>query len=194
MITFRINWLPSLSRIATLALLAGCASTPHDSITDPLTQGAYDQILKETMWIGDAVYGPNGEIENRTATAVRVLLGHDQADKIYLQLIKNAEPAGKLYALCGLYYANREQFQKEIEAFRNDSREIPSTSADVVGVRKMCDIVFCPVQETTKKRIVLGKGQTLRQWVKENKDTTGYCDISGGSYPDSIVHPYLGDD
>ncbi|MDD4869442.1 MAG: hypothetical protein PHR77_02685 [Kiritimatiellae bacterium] len=169
--------------------IAGCASVPSTLLTDELSKGAYRQVLNETMWIDGAVYGYAGDIENRTATATRLLAGHEKARAIFLRLLADAKPAGKLYALCGLYYADWDEFQKQVEALRHDPREVSTTTADVVGPQRICDIVFCPYRDKDRERIVLKRGQTLHQWLKENKGKKGYGDISGGVYPENIVNP-----
>lgn len=173
---------------------AGCTTIPHSLVTDELCTGAYRQILNETMWIDGAVYGYSGDVENRTATAVRLLLGHERARDIFVRLLADAKPAGKLYALCGLYYADRDLFERDVEAFRLDAREIQTTRADVVGAERICDIVFCPHGSNMNARIVLKRGQTLQKWLRENKGKTGYGDISGGVGPEKIVNPTFGEE
>jgi len=183
-----------LQLLAVSFVFTGCATVPDDIAPDDFTRGAYRQIQNETVWIDGAVYGFAGELENRTATAVRFLLSQENADAIFLRLLTDAKPAGQLYALCGLYYVDRERFDKEVEAFRHDTREIETTSADVTGRDKLCDIVFCPFEDSQTERIVLKRGESLQQWFLAHKGEMGYGDISGGADPERIVNPNFGEE
>lgn len=53
--------------------------------------------------------------------ALRVLL-RDPNPKFFLnRVLERATPAGKVYALCGLYYASPETYRRVVEQYRNSN-------------------------------------------------------------------------
>lgn len=161
-------------------------------ITDKEAKEAYEQILNETNWITGKVFGFAGEHENKSATALRVLLKHKKAKQIFTRLFEKAHMAGKLYALCGMYYAHPHLFKVQIKRLRNCKKKVTSISGDVHGSENLCNIVFSPYEDSeTMKRVVLRKGQTLDEWIQEWIQQRGYrsywLDISGGGYPSKFT-------
>ena len=210
---------------ALMWLLGGCATPsptgPPVYLTDKVSRAAYTQLLNETVWIGNNTYGPEGESENKSAKALRDLWEHPRAAAAFTSLIDDARPAGKLYALCGLYYADMKRFDAEVRYFRFEKGKVKSILGDRHASERMCDIVFCPYPEVTIRRVsacppscnpflkvcrrhpkkkvwektlrvVLEPDQTLAQWREKNSKNGFYCDISGGGYASIFKHGDIG--
>jgi len=202
-------------------LVGGCAAppppAPPDYLADDDSRAAYMQLFNETVWINGNTHGPEGKLENESASALRVLWKHPRAADAFARLADDAQPAGRLYALCGLYYADRKLFDTQLRYFRFEKDKVRSVFGGKQASERMCDIVFCPYPELTVRRIstcppscnpflencpkhprkkvwertlrvVLKPGQTLAEWRKENSEHGYYCDISGGGYPSIFKH------
>ncbi len=146
----------SIAIILATALI-GCAAHREPGELDAATRAAYEHLLGASVWIDGNVYGFAGEEENESATALRTIWKHPQSAAIFSRLLDHAAPAGQLYALCGLYYSDRAEFEKRIAPFKTDQREIPTISADVHGPQKIADIVVCPYEGTNYLDIISGK-------------------------------------
>ena len=203
------------------ALLDGCATTsppgPPTYLDTAESRAAYTCLLNETTWVNGNTYGPDGKLENKSANALRTLWQHPRAADAFASLVDSAEPAGRLYALCGLYYADRKRFDAEVPYLKFEKGKVKSIFDEKSASERVCDIVFCPYPETTMrlvsgcppscnpflthcrqhprkkvwertKRVVLAPGQTLAQWRKENSEGGFYLDIGGGGYPSLFKH------
>ena len=137
-------------------LLTSCAAHRVPSGLDDKTQHAFLQIMNADVWINGNKYGYAGELDNNCATALRTLWKHPKSKELFIRLIDQARPPGQLYALCGLYYSSRQEFDRRVKPFKTDQREIQTISADVQGNQKIADIVVFPYEGTNQLDIISG--------------------------------------
>ena len=147
---------------------------------------ARDVILNTDTWISNVRYGFSGELENRAAASLRVLLKEPDARSIFMELLSKAPPAGQLYVLCGLYRIDRPAFSNIVGHYLTLTNTIPTIHADVEWTERICDIVRSPRVNTDRAiRAVLAPGETLDDWVAKNirgQTQFFFVDIEGGAY------------
>jgi hypothetical protein len=142
---------------------------------------AYEKIATTKRFCSDAV-GEDGETPE-VVVALRALLKSPQADAVFKQLLLDATTAGKLYALCGVYYTDPSFFEKVVQGFRQSSEEVQTFMG--------CDISHATVGaivESSSLSVVRlkSRSQTIKQWATEVKPKGMTFDIVGGGWPDSL--------
>lgn len=142
-----------------------------------VAQAAYQTLLLadgfEENFIGFAAN------PSKLVAAYGVLLQQAEADEVFKQLLKQATPAGQLYALCGLYFTDYPFFLAAVEAYRN--------RADCVNIQSGCLCWGKPVSEIVEQKSpnavrLSDPHQSLAVWYREHPTCTG-IDIIGGGYP-----------
>ncbi len=146
-------------------------------------------VLTRCHTFKDAAVGYAGEAPPEVH-AFRLLLARDDAAAAFGDLLERAgSDAGKLYALCGLYYADPPRFTIEIEKWRGRSgtilRQVGCTGFDDSVARCIED----PRPNTARLR---GPDDTVKGWVERTlkPDPDGpsyYTDIFGGGIPADLA-------
>jgi len=115
--------------------------------------------------------------------AWRRLDAHPRSAEAFTALADHATLPGRLYAACGLFYADPDRFEREVAALER--------SGGSVELMRGCVILTTyPVGELVRvegDRVVRleRRDQTTREWVRARGLTEGYSlDIAGGGYPD----------
>jgi hypothetical protein len=97
----------------------------------------YRLILEADRFEGIAV-GAGGEVPF-VVFALQTILASAEADAAFKELLEGATVPGKLYALCGLYFTDRDAFRAGAEALEDDPTEIDAAlygcTAETVRVR-----------------------------------------------------------
>lgn len=113
--------------------------------------------------------------------AFRELLGEQAADAAFKSLLTEATMAGKLYALCGIYFTDPEFFPKAVDRFKNSPIKVETFMGCIVGNEPVSSIVLRSGSDVVKLK---DRNQTIQQWMKETKNTNGcVLDIAGGGWP-----------
>ena len=147
---------------------------------DPVTSAAMEVLRHATDF--ESVHVGIGGWLSTNVVAFRVILSHRRAAELFPELYATATPAGKLYALCGLYFTDPAAFAREVPRMAADRSPVTTfngcirNSGDVVG-----DVVRAPFPG----RMQIGKGQTLAAWFAAHGSAPG--DIAGGYVPLSFV-------
>jgi hypothetical protein len=93
-------------------------------------------------------------------------------------LLAGATDAGRLYALSGLYYADRAAFDKGVELFKGSEAKVQVLTGCLMSDEKMGEIV----ESTAANVAIIKPGQTMREFWETN--TGGFeLDIAHGGYP-----------
>lgn len=162
------------------ALAAPEAWPPRGSLAQAAAD-AYDVLLHARRFTDDAIY--DGGATPREVIALRILLGRPNAAAIFNELFERATVGGRLFALCGLYYADPARFQQGVQRLRESSETVEFQTGCLTWTDR-------PVAEL----LDLGAGaavrlespaQTIREWkaLDEARFSLGY-DIVGGGFPD----------
>ena len=140
---------------------------------------AYWVIINERQFCSTGV-GITGAFPE-VVKAFRILLADPHADQAFKALIVSAPTAGKLYALCGIYYTDPEQFEKYAAAFVSSRAQVET----VMGCNVMSEPVSKIVKSTEPGAVRLkNRAATVKQWEEETKPKSMHYDIIGGGWPD----------
>ncbi|MGE0710691.1 MAG: hypothetical protein AB7N76_11870 [Planctomycetota bacterium] len=103
---------------------------------DPKLEGRLDlQILVEATELCGPRTGEAGEA-TWSVTALRLVLDRPTAREDLLWLLEHAQPAGRLYALCGLWWLDRPTYEARVGAFLQDRREVSYLAEGCCGDRR----------------------------------------------------------
>ncbi len=122
-------------------------------------------------YAGDEPYGPY---------AMAGLFAQDNALEIFEALEADATPAGKLHALCALYYLDNEGYAKRLEKYAEDASPVRQMSGCIMWETPMKDVVF-----SGDSRAVRLKDQydTIEAWEQRTGISDWVSDFAGGTYP-----------
>jgi hypothetical protein len=119
-------------------------------------------------------------------TAFRILRRHPRADIVFDKLADVAHPAGRLYALCGLYRANRARFDVLAAGDAYRVTEVKTMSGCVMQTESYDEIVRARAKGAAR----LAAGETLQHWFENpHREKSIAFDIAGGSYPALMWEP-----
>jgi len=171
-----------VARTTTLFLLiissaSGLAAPP--ATLSPDDKKAYQTVAAAGQFCSEGV-GEAG-ITPPVLVTFRALSKNPQADAAFKQLLVDATTAGKLYALCGVYYTDPAFFEKAVQPFRHSREEVPT----VMGCIISRDTVGSIVEQSGPAAVRLKtRSQTIKQWAEETKPASMRYDIIGGGWPD----------
>lgn len=138
-------------------------------------------LLQAPRFTGDAV-GEGGE-RPLEVESLRVLFDEKEAKAAFRHLLDDGTLAGRLFGLCGLWYADPAAFEKACATFLEDHGEENVTT--FVG----CIVEEVPVaglvRNTESMSVVRLKdrAQTVNQWIDGTKTPDAVYDIAGGGWP-----------
>ena len=141
------------------------------------------KVLSTTDEFADAYVGFVGG-PSAQACAFRTVLDQPDADRLFKQILTRARPAGRLYALCGLYFTDHERFLKEIPSYRKSADSVATFSGCLMGRAPIASLV-----ELSGARVVRLRdpSETMQEWRSRNQDSSGWqdysIDILGGGWP-----------
>lgn len=157
-------------RIILFLCLIGCATQSPNwlfivkldsskAVFEPV--GAYLYLLNTNTFASSHI-GSSGS-PSYEAIAFSTLLLDDYSEEAFLSLLESATKEGQLYALCGLYLANKDTFKVVVKPFLTDTSKVTTFWGCILGAEVVSSIVFDPKYVTKKK-----PNQTLDQWFEEN--------------------------
>ena len=144
---------------------------------------AYEAVLYAEFF----AYGPIGYagIVPDLIHAFGVLLICENAIDHFVKLEHEATLEGKLYALCGLYYLDYDNYYEHISKYLNDSRNVMEMSG--------CVMMEIPISWLIKLDGAIrlrSIDDTTGQWVNRNFGARNgwMVDFYGGGIPDSVLY------
>jgi hypothetical protein len=138
-------------------------------------------LLRAHRFTSDAVGDGGGcplEVE-----CLRVLFQQRAAKEAFRHLFENGTTAGRLFGLCGLWYADPAAFEKDCAAFLEEHGE------ETVATQMGCILEEVPVGPLVRNPEPKGavrlkdRTQTVKQWCAEAKVDGADYDIAGGGWP-----------
>jgi hypothetical protein len=152
------------------------------SIDQPLSrETAFALLLRSEVFTSTAV-GDGGQTPIHVF-AFRRLLERPDAREVFADLLRRGRPAGQLFALCGLFLTDRDAFDREVQPFRSDAREVMFLRGCIMDSKPVHEVV-----ESRDPRVVrLRRGQTWREWfdeftAKHGEDVFADIDVLGGGW------------
>lgn len=139
-------------------------------------QTAYQELLEANRF-EDAIIGRGGDLSDQ-ARKFNILLGETNADAAFKAILENGTIAGKLYALCGIYFTDHEHFKVEVVKYKDTNETIETISGCLVSKEKVSKIVTSNEGNTA----IIKSGETLENFWKSN-DLSYSLDIENGGYP-----------
>lgn len=142
----------------------------------PDGQKAYEMLLKAERFEQGAV-GYAGT-PSRFIESFNTLLKEKSADGAFKSLLREAGTAGKLYALCGIYFTDYESFRKEIKKYAESGESVQTMSGCLISDEKVAKIVELNAANVA----IIKPSQTIEEFWKTNRG--GYeLDIAHGGFP-----------
>lgn len=141
---------------------------------------AYERLLVAPGFTSNAVgYGGTTPDE---VIALRRLAQEPNAAEAFSALEQEATMGGRLYALCGLYYADTRLFELRVEPYRTMTEKVPFLSGCVGGESPVNELV------EVEGSLQLETGQSAKQWFEVNTGTQHRrYDFLGGGWPSVLV-------
>ena len=138
-------------------------------------------ILRAADAFEDTRVGYGGEL-SRYVAAFRIVLADPGASAAFHSLVDRATPAGRLYGVAGLYFADPPAFDDALARLAAVGGEVPTQH----GCFRMAEPVARVIRADGPQRIVVGQDATLASWLAAHPEG-GPCDLAGGCVPLSFV-------
>ena len=177
-----------LCALCTAAAL-GCVSVPHGTASDdvapvpatfrvsslePGARRAYD-LLRSARRFESPHVGVAG-VASAYASAFRVLARSPSARAAFLALFRDGSRAGRLYAACGLYFADPPSFDAAVAELASEGGSVDTVDGCIVGEDRVTELVRAP----GGRHVAVPAGQTLGDVLTRDQ---GRIDIAGGYVP-----------
>jgi hypothetical protein len=115
--------------------------------------------------------------------AFRTLKEDSMADAAFKSLLKEAKPAGQLYALCGLWFTDPVAFKTEAEKLKRANSEV-DTLAGCVGMKShMADIIESKIPGAVRLK---NNKDSVKEWFDTHKGIPMHYDVVGGALPSMV--------
>lgn len=138
---------------------------------------AYQRLL-EAKTFEEGLIGFAAQL-SQNVKSFNDLLEEKDADAAFKSLLKNAEIAGQLYALSGVFYTDNEYFQEVVKEYQDSETEVSRMSGCEISNDKVKNIV----KSNSPKVVIISPNQTMKDWWEKNKGGSYELDILNGGYP-----------
>lgn len=81
------------------------------------------------------------QVTSRQVEAFRVLLDQPDAAEVFTELLERGSTAGQLYALCGLYLTDREQFEAALPSYLESEQSVRRAAGGLVWTSPVAEVV-----------------------------------------------------
>lgn len=182
----------SILIIAWLSIffLIACSKeyTPYDEIdfaSIKIDETDIDYLcIKNAMFFAESGVGYAGEIPDEIYAFGRLIKKENALDYFY-KLESEADNEGKLYALCGIYYLDYNNYYYLMEKY-GSSEETVSYMAGCIWMEDY------PINELIKRDDngvvrLENNTDTIDKWLKRNSTTSFIEDFYGGSIPNMVM-------
>jgi hypothetical protein len=113
--------------------------------------------------------------------AFRTVLAQPRAAELFRELFATSTMAGRLYALCGLYFVDPSAFAAGTADLAANHGAVATMNGCIRGDETVADVV----RSSREDRMRIAKGQTLDDWFASHRPGAG--DIAGGYTPLSFL-------
>jgi hypothetical protein len=121
---------------------------------------------------------------SQEACSFRTVLDQPDADHLFKQILAKGHLAGRLYALCGLYFTDHERFVREIQPYRRSADSVATYQSCIMNRARVASLV-----ESADPRAIRLKdpSETMEEWRRRKMESGGSqdyaLDILGGGRP-----------
>jgi len=143
------------------------------SALGPAARDAFD-ILHAADVFEDAHVGYDGHL-SRGVAAFRVVLADPSASVGFHALVADALPAGRLYGVAGLYFADPPAFDAALAQLTKTGGNVRRQQ----GCEGDEEAIATVIRSNAQNAIVVSKGATLSSWFAAHPKG-GVCDLAGG--------------
>jgi hypothetical protein len=190
--SFRRAFLCALIAVVCHASLGEPRPVPKTKVNADSPRGQFDvtrdqavEILSTTDTFADTYVGFVGG-PSRQACAFRRVLDQPDADKLFKQILAKAPLAGRLYALCGLYFTDHEHFLRVIQPYRESADSVATFQGCIYGRAHVASLVELADRGQPKVVRLRELTETTAEWLKRTRDSASQdyrIDILGGGWP-----------
>lgn len=154
------------------------------AVTPPLSESgskAY-ATLKNMDKFYDVAVGFAGTTPE-TVHAFQALLRERNADAAFKSLLKEATLPGQLYALCGLWFTDSEEFKRQVPHYSSLKGKVPTMMGCIVSEDPISELVKSNHPGAVRLK---GPDDSLKDWWKRNPNADTRYDIFGGAWPSNF--------
>jgi hypothetical protein len=153
---------------------------PAPAALEPAARAAF-VTLRTAATFDDTRIGLGGELSPNVA-AFRALLADKAGAAGFRALVAGATPAGRLYGVSGLYFADPDAFDAAVAEVSGAGGDVATRHGCLGSRERVAEVLRSP----DSKRIAVRQGDTLASWFGAHPKI-GACDIGGGCVPLSFV-------
>src|SRR5262245_57652348 len=103
-------------------------------------QAALDELARATEFQNEAVGYEKAMSPN--VRAFRIILQQQDATAMFAELLQRGTVVGRLYALCGLYLKDPQQYRRGLAAFKPSGEDVPFSIGCIGGTRRPEQLLF----------------------------------------------------
>ena len=172
-----------LSLAVTLLTVLGASSPASAAGQFEKSREEAIRVLLKTEVFADNFVGFVGRPSDEVCS-FRTVLAQPDADALFKEILTKGRLAGRLYALCGLYFTDHERFAHEIQPYRKSADSVAMSAGCIMGRERVARLV-----ERADPRVIRLKdpSETTNAWLDRHPDPTGSrdysMDILGGGWP-----------
>lgn len=170
----------SIKHLITVILLIVVNLMSQAHATDVVDLKAAIVLIREMSVISGAGTGSPGPILD-SIHAFRRLVKTKDAGEIFSNLLKEATPEGQLYALCGLFFTDKDAFKSALATYENSEQKLSRHEG--------CITFTETVGELTHRQggvvMQLNPGESTKRWFTEHTEYRkgGFTvDVAGGGF------------
>lgn len=140
------------------------------------------RIVKKADKFYDSRVGYGGDTPE-VVHAFQDLLNEKRADVAFKALLEKATLPGQLYALCGLWFTDPEEFKRKLPHYSRLKGEVPTMMGCIVDEDPISELVKSNHPGVVRLK---GPNDSLKDWWKRNPNANTRYDIAGGAWPSNF--------
>jgi hypothetical protein len=137
-------------------------------------------LIREMSVISGVGTGSPGPISD-SIHAFRRLVKAKEAKEIFSNLLKEATPEGQLYAMCGLFFTDKDTFKSALAIYENSEQKLSRHEGCVTFTETVGELI----QSQRGVVMQLPPGESTKRWFTEHPEYRqgGFAvDIAGGGF------------
>jgi len=141
---------------------------------------AWSVLAATRRFTDDAIY--DGGETPKEVLALRILWREPSASAAFRALLERGSTGGRLFALCGLYYADPEAFERGLRELRGTGERLTFQT----GCTTLLEYPVADLVELQRPDVVRleDRGQSIRAWKSLDSGRFSFVyDIAGGGFP-----------
>ena len=173
--------------LAVCVLALGLAACQSGHVPDVEVSAEYQEsyeLLKHAEYFANGGIGFSGDTPDELA-AFSELYGSPHAKEHFQKLEAEATMAGKLYALCGLYYLDYENYQQYLAPYKTSKENVKYFAGCSLVTHPVSDLIYTEQEPVMRLE---SPDDTIEAWPDRTGASGWRYDFYGGGYPASILN------